>query len=343
MFGKDWDKRWRETVAYLDGVTTTGLVGTHINAIVATNKKREEISKQLSLGWRSDGEDDPNFDANTDKRHALRALLLCQRVYYSADTWAKASDPNGNSETVGMHPEEDLPDDWRRDSLNYWRTRTEGQIQDGIRMFEIVPGATAADVQRAAYRSRPNHVALPGNLFLSRADTDTVGLGIICYVGVQGWMVRSGVVSMRWFEQNSSPNGKIGCDLLFGQGMLVWDGPITDDKLPEVRRLCRRVPAGHIVHIWSPDNSNWNGHWVVSNGDGTICGVNNSEILPEKAERGQKVLKDYTNMSTLFEQFAGYSNKDIRYDDRTEKYVDTGGRTRARMAVFDPMQIPNRI
>jgi hypothetical protein len=343
MFGKDWDKRWRETVNYLDGVTTTGLVGTHINTIVTTDEKRKEISKQLSLGWRADGEDDPNFDANTNKRHALRALLLCQRVYYSADTWAKASESHGNSETVGMHPENDLPDDWRQASLNHWRTKTEAQIQDGIRMFEIVPGATAADVQGAAFRSRPNNVALPGNLFLSRADTDTVGCGVICYVGVQGWLVRSGVVSMRWFEQNSSPNGKIGCDLLFGQGMLLWDGPITDDKITEVRRLCNRVPAGFIVHIWSPDNSNWNGHWVISNGNGTISGVNNGEFLAEKAELHQQVQKDYTNMSTLFEQFAGYSAKDLRYDEYTEKYVDTGGRTRARMAVFDPMQLPNRI
>jgi hypothetical protein len=343
MFGKDWDKRWDETVNYLDGVTTTGLVGTHINSIVTTDVKRKEISKQLSLGSRADGEDDSGVDANTNKRHALRALLLCQRVYYSADTWAKASDPNGNSETVGMHPQEDLPDDWKRDSLNYWRPRTEAEIQDGIRMFEIVPGAKAADVKSAAYRSRPNNVVLPGNLFLSRRDVDTVGSGVICYVGVQGWLVRSGVVSMRWFEQNSSPNGKIGCDLLFGQGMLLWDGPITDDDVKKVRPLCERVPAGFIVHIWSPDNSNWNGHWVVSNGDGTISGVNNGEFLAERAEKGQHVQKNYTNMSTLFEQFASYSNKDLRYDQSTEKYVDTGRRTRARMAVFDPMNVPNRM
>ena len=341
--GKDWDTRWDETVKYLDGVTTTGQVGTHINSIVTTGLKQKEISKQLSLGWRSDGEDDPGFDAKTDKRHALRALLLCQRVYYSADTWAKASDPHGDSETVGMHPEEDLPQDWKRDSLNYWRTKTEAQIQDGIRMFEIVPGATAADIKTAAFKGRPNGVALPGNLFLSRMDVDTIGFGVICYVGVQGWLVRSGVVSMRWFQQNSGPNGKVGCDLLFGQGMLKWDGPITDDKLTEVRRLCNSVPAGFIVHIWSPANNNWNGHWVISNGDGTISGVNNGEFPAEKAEKRQRVQKDYTNMSTLFEQFASYSNKDLRWNEDKQEYLDTGRRTKACMAVFDPLQLPNRI
>jgi hypothetical protein len=32
----------------------------------------------------------------------------------------------------------------------------------------------------------------------------------ICYVGVQGWLVKSGVVSLRWFMQNSAPNKEVG-------------------------------------------------------------------------------------------------------------------------------------
>ena len=340
MFGKEWGKRWRETLAYLDGVTTTGLVGTHVASIVTSDAQREEVSKELSLGWRSDGEDDPGFDAKTDKRHALRALLLCQRVYYGGDTWARCSDAFGNSETVGVNPTfEDLYKNWKSLSLNHWKTKTEREIQQGIRMFEIVPGARAYHVQLAAYTGRPNQVALPGNLTLSRDDTDTVGMGIICYVGVQGWLVRSGVVSMRWFEQNSNPNGKVGCDLLFGQGRLVWDKPITADDHRELRRVCRRVQSGHIVHIWSPSNNNWNGHWVIANGDGTICGVNNGEILPENSDSGLAIKKDYTKISSLFEQFVGYSNAwtDMSSGKAVEK------RTKACMAVVDPMNLPNSI
>jgi hypothetical protein len=84
---------------------------------------------------------------------------------------------------------------------------------------------------------------------------------------------------------------------------------------------------------------------VISNGNGTICGVNNAEIFGEKAENKLKlqVKKDYTNFSTLFEQFVCYSEKDIRYDEITGAPTDTGNRTRACMAVFDPMQIPNRM
>ncbi len=340
MFGKAWGKRWTETLAYLDGVTATGLVGTHIASLVTSDAKKEELSKELSLGWRSDGEDDPGFDAKTDKRHALRALLLCQRFYYGGDTWAKCSEAFGNSETVGVYAtDQDLYKDWKKLSLNHWKTKTEREIQQGIRMFEIVPGARAIDVQQAAYKSKPNQVALPGNLEISRDDTDTVGMGIICYVGVQGWLVRSGVVSMRWFEQNSSPNGKVGCDLLFGHGNLVWDKPIAATDHRDLKRVCRAVQAGYVVHIWSPANNNWNGHWVIANGDGTICGVNNGEILPENSASGRGVKKEYTNFSTLYEQFVGYSNEWT--DSSSGK--DVKKRTRACMAVFDPMTLPNRI
>lgn len=206
-------------------------------------------------------------------------------------------------------------------------------------MFEILPGARAYDVQLAAYTGRPNQVALPGNLTLSRTDTDTVGMGTICYVGIQGWLVRSGAVSMRWFQQNSSPNGKIGCDLLFGHGNLVWDKPITAADHVELRRVCSRVLSGHIVHIWSPSNNNWNGHWVVANGDGTICGVNNGIFNATVAEKGIAVQQDYTKTSTLFEQFKGYSNQ---WTDESSG-TPVVKRTKACMAVFDPLTLPNRI
>ena len=149
-------------------------------------------------------------------------------------------------------------------------------------------------------------------------------------------MVRSGVVSMRWFEQNSGPNGKVGCDLLFGEGRLVWNGPIAEDDHADVMRVCRAVQSGHIVHIWSPANMNWNGHWVVANGDRTICGVNNGEFTAQEAQCRLDVLKAYTKTSTLFEQFVGYSTA----------WNDSRGvaqRTRACMAVIDPLTIPNRL
>ena len=336
MAWKDWETRWTETINYLDDVTKTGLVGTHVQSLVANESKRQEISKQLSLGSRDDGEDDPAFAANTDKRHALRALLMCQRVYYAEDTWARTSEQFGNTETIDLVPFGVLQENWKAASLAFWSNKSETEIHNGIKMFEVLPGARPIDVQQAAYKGRPNGVALPGNLKISRTDTETVGFGVICYVGVQGWLVKSGMVSMRWFQQNSGPNGKKGCNVLFGEGSMKWEGPITPADYDNVRRICKCVSAGQIVHLWSPQNNNWNGHWVVANGDGTVCGVNNAEVKPEKAERGFAVQKDYTKTTTLFEQLVEYSRP----------WADSKGterRTIACMAVIDPMQIPNRI
>jgi len=235
-----------------------------------------------------------------------------------------------------VKPTNNLKDDWKNLSLSHWKRKSESDIKEGIKMFEILPNARAVDVQQAAYHGAPNGSPLAKSLELSRADTDTVGMGIICYVGVQGWLVRSGVVSLRWFNLNSSPNGKRGCDLLFGDGVLVWDKPITAADHRDLRRLCKSVQAGFIVHIWSPANSNWNGHWVVANGDGSICGVNNGEFTAAEAENHLAVQKNYTKTSTLFEQFVGYSNE----------WTDKSGakkRTKACMAVIDPMTMPNRM
>ena len=155
MFGKkDWTERWRETVAYLDAVTPSQ-VGTHIESIVTVDAKRKSISQELSLGSRSDGKKDRGYDAQTAKRHALRALMLCQRVYYGGDTWAKCSDAFGNTETVGVNPTfANLSADWKNVSLNHWQTKSEDEIKNGIKMFDIVGGATAYDVQLAAFTER---------------------------------------------------------------------------------------------------------------------------------------------------------------------------------------------
>lgn len=338
MFGKNWKTRWDDAVKYLND-NTPSRIGAHVEQVVASEAKRKEISKQLSLGSRSDGEDDPAFATKTQQRLALRALMLCQRVYYGADTWAKVSKTGGNTETVGLEPAvADLVPDWKTKSMTYWAGQGEAAILQGILMFDMVPGATALDVQTAAYAGKPNGTALMGNLTLSRANAVTVGFGVVCYVGVQGWLVRSGVVSMRWFMQCSAPNGKVGCDLLFGEGRLVWNGPITPDDHRRVRRVCNAVPAGHVVHIWSPANSNWNGHWLIANGDvhGTACGVNNGVKSAEKAERGLEVDVKYTNSTTLFEQFIGYSNT-WTDGENVER------RTTAKMAVMDPLTMPTRM
>lgn len=84
---KDQLTRWNDTIGYLNTKFPLAVpkIGDHINTIVGV-ALRATISQQLALG--STNGVHPNTNANKNARHALRALLLCQRVYFS-DLWAK--------------------------------------------------------------------------------------------------------------------------------------------------------------------------------------------------------------------------------------------------------------
>ena len=89
MFGKDWNTRWAATIAYLNKPFLMSRVGDHVNQVVPQGS-RKAISAELSLGARPDGEDDPPYGTDPEQRHALRALLLCQKVYFSQHSGPKA-------------------------------------------------------------------------------------------------------------------------------------------------------------------------------------------------------------------------------------------------------------
>jgi hypothetical protein len=323
MAKKEAATRWTDTINYLNNKFPASRLGDHIESIVPGGR-RDALAGELHLGVRFDS---MPTEANKNKRHALRGLLLCQRVYYSDEFWAKQSEAGQGLNVIPLPGL--LGGNWKSLSLNFWGGKTEQQVLSGIEMFVTVNTATRGDLQRAAHAGPPNGVSLPGNLALARTDQVTVGAGIICYVGVQGWLVRSGLVSMRWFMRNASPNKEVGCDLVFGKGHEVWRAPVKPEDTRNLQNIIDNIGAGYVVHIWSPENYNWNGHWVITNGDGTICGVNNGEV--QAANGRPAVQKNYTNHSTLFEQFEDYG----------EKLTDTKWRTGV-MVVIDPLTMPNR-
>jgi hypothetical protein len=70
---------------------------------------------------------------------------------------------------------------------------------------------------------------------------------------------------------------------------------------------------------------------VISNGDGTICGVNNGEIL------SKGIRKEYTKTGTLRDQFEGYA--EIRKRDSQTEFITAT----CRLVAFDPMALPGRM
>lgn len=332
MTKKEWQVRWTDTINYLNqhfpNGGPTGRLGDHVEQVVLPGQ-REAISEELSLGFRFDPR-----DSKTAQRLALRALLLCQRVYYSP-LWART--------LVGVDavPINALSDSWKTESLAFWSGKSEQDIRRGIGMFVPVAGANAATLAAVARQGPPDGIKLlPGNLTLSRNDVNARGAAETCYNGVVAWLVKSGIVSMRWVMQETSPNFEASCNRLFGLGETVW--PLNTPFRPGTDAT-PVVPAGYIVHMWNADNGNWNGHWVVSNGDGRCCGVNNGEKNPPRDP--ETVLKAYTSNASLEGQWTGYAGELQRETFVEGKQVmvsfDPVRWGRAAMVRFDPLRLPN--
>lgn len=327
--------RWTEMIGYLNThfAHDTPRLGDHINTIVI-GAARDTISNEIALG--STAGVHKNTDANKPARNALRALLLCQRVYFS-ELWARRTFVGGATALSSF-----LAPDWKARSLAHWGMKDERSIRSGIAMFATVPGADADGVSDVAKGDGPPTGSPPeiaGNLTLSRTNFPLTGAKETCYRGVLAWLLKAGVVSFRWFMQNSGPSGEAALNDLFGEGEDVWkaDTPFTD------KSVLPTIPKGFVIHMWMEDTGvgGWNGHWVISNGDGTICGVNNGEV-----NNGEEVvLKAYTNNGKLRSQFEGYAEL-VTEKKNSRGFLDiirTGKAAKARMVQFDPMTLKGRM
>jgi hypothetical protein len=345
MLGKDADDRWDDTIDYLNHhFPCAGLadqLGDHIEGVVP-QAQRNAISKELSLGSRDDKKKDPGYGASTEQRRALRALMLCQRVYFS-NLWARKTVNRVPGSAADL-----LAPNWRALSLAHWQNQTEAEILAGIGMFAPVPGVVAADVATAAEAGPPDGlgIEIAGNLHLSRNLNCCIGSAETCYRGVCAWLLQSGMVSLRWFLRDCAPNGQAACDLMFGTGVSVWDSSTRFDAksvLPEIGR-------GFIVHMWDELTGlgGWNGHWVISKGGGRICGVNNGSV--DKSD--EVVLKAYTNNGKLRSQFEGYGGDFMvqkqEVGETTSRWVPMmkdgkAVQAKANLVKFDPTLLRDRM
>lgn len=243
------------------------------------------IGPELSLGTRWDGlSSQGNKDGNTQKRHALRALLLCQRVYYS-DLWPCLMGVVSARAAVNW-----LPNNWNQQSIQFWGNRSELQIREGIRMYVATSdnATLVANAAVAGQPSAPNGPALTHtrNTFTGTSPTAT------CYDAVMLWLFKSGLVSLRWLLKYRNANTQADLTEAFGEGQVIWNGAFgNNDHLPA-------VPRGHIVHIYE-DPQSWRGHWMVSTGNGKSAGCNNNDEDPP-------VPRDYCAALTLDKQFRDY-------------------------------------
>lgn len=362
--GKDWQVRWDETIGYLqqyfpqkfNGMTLAEHIEWVLQHPVQAGPKdtKQLISGELSLGWRKGvDDDDPTYQkASKEKRQALRALLLCQRIYYSK-LWSKRT-MGPNSAPVPFDALSETPN-WKQTSLTHWGAKTEKQIRAGIAMFVRDPTKTAADLAAVAFNGPPigEKVTLAGHLTFSRDDPNPRGPAETCYNGVNAWLLHSGIVSARWITRDGAVNHPTACNAFYGQGKAVWDQtqimmPHGVDYVDWIKTqagktakdaVLKLLKPGYIYHLYCTESGvgGWNGHWVVLNADGkTISGVNNGP------HEGLNVITKYTNHSPFMLQMSGYFHEGEKTDE-DDKKVGSGKYPHPMVIAFNPLKLQDLI
>lgn len=247
--------------------------------------REETIGAELSLGTRWDCfSSQETQDSNTQKRRALRALLLCQRVYYS-ELWPTLF--GLRSERTALNY---LLNNWNQQSVHFWGNKSELEIRKGIYMY-IATSDNVTYVANAAVAGQPSYPETPA-LTHTRETFAGESKASTCYDAVMMWLFKSGLVSLPWLLKYRNANTETTLTEAFGSGRVIWRGAFNaNDHLPVVAR-------GHIVHIF-PNQQQWRGHWMVSTGNGKAAGCHNNDENPP-------VQSDYCNILTLDKQFLDY-------------------------------------
>lgn len=331
---KDPEDRFDDTVKYVRTSVQPDLAQ-HLELTATTQSTKEIIGDDLSLGgirlWKD--------EEKTQQRRALRALLLCQRLYFSS-LWAKMyfkDEVAGKTSKMPPVPDGQEPafanqvppvnaDRWpqsspswkatKEASVKLWKDQSEAAIQDAIKTFAITSqqaGSLLAAAQDSGEATAPLvacNLVRTGSPFPSST---------ICYAAVMFWLFRSGLVSYRWMlKYDGAPPSKLR--EVFGRGQIVWSSDMEFKKTDAFPA----VGPGKIVHLYVNNEYRFAGHWLVSDGNGKAYGRNNDDSNGEDRKYDLCVLKN---------QFLAYKEKYEGSDQLTEGIAE----------VFDPVTLPSRI
>jgi hypothetical protein len=316
---KTGKSRFDDTVEYIRSIGRQDLAD-HLVAIVTGGGSPSQIGQELTLGDRSADEDDAPRDAETTRRRrALRALLLCQRVYFS-ELWAQLIEMGGT-----RRPRSFLETNWKATSLAHWRTRSTDDIINGIATFCVTQNDASAVAKAAEAGPLDRQASIP-DLTLTRDRSPFPGSPAGCYASVMAWLFKGGLVSYRWFMRHQTANNEATLRAAFGPGREIW--PANRPFDPSGRDNLPRLPRGQIVHLYVNTPQRWKGHWLVNVGNGMACGCNNDT-------EGGRVNRDYSNRCSLNSQFYfGYKHPLRGSSTRFEQGI---------AEVIDPFLIPGRL
>ena len=299
--------RLDETLQYIAGLNA-GL-SQEIKQILATRTlaECEAMSEEISLSGKTPwlghrGERANNTDTQRD---ALRALLLCQRVYFTS-LWSPQSLPADPYVADGGN--------WPKVTTDHWRFKSELQIRDGIRMFfpqaAVVDGALADAAAVRSLNADSSYTAARNSL--------SPPIGNSCFDQVSHWLLAAGYVSLRWIMRYKPTGFDYSA---FGPGQETIR---AGDAMPQGRI---RVGRGNIVRMFTDRRPG--GHFMISDGDGDGWGYNNG-ALPASKEEVQ--VPNGHARCLIHRQFAQY---------REQTDVVNAANLGGRMIVLDPTCIRN--
>lgn len=285
----------------------------HVRKVLRDNGGVDKLTKlvgtNLSIGARP-GPKGNGYDEETRKRRALRALLLLQAVYLGP-MWKKASGASWDSTTC-------LVANWKQVSLDHWQPKSVHSINQGISCYVRRTGLSKTLLADSFVGSPP--VSEFVEYLFNTRERDTFGGFGICYSSIMFWMYKRGFVSYPWYLAYSGGAFEPVLSAAFGTpAETLWQGQFftAQDALPP-------VPRGMIVHMWNPDNYNWNGHWLVSNGGDSATGCNNGQ------EPNRVIVGVYDQNCRISGQFLGYNIA------KPNQPVQKG-----LLTIYDPMKLPD--
>ncbi|MDR3677431.1 MAG: hypothetical protein P4N24_18235 [Acidobacteriota bacterium] len=266
LFGKDNQKRMTDTLAFIEGIQGISVV--QKNKFILENRNNLQISPRISLGFTL-----VNNKAETERRRALRALLLC----------------------VGT-----VRDAAINDAKQYFKNKPIDALVDGIKSYFPLTDSDENSVLRIIadpkFTMEMGAEGHNGNEFYKYTRkalmSNEVRRSGNCYGSVCLILYLGGVVSLRWLRKYGSQQGTAAPSNLFTFGPRITEPFVTED-----------IPKGKLLYYFRPPAGV---HFTISIGNKNCVGNNNSMDAVVNWPKDKELCGDAPSTTYSTFRIAGY-------------------------------------
>ncbi len=285
--------RFDETVQYINRYISPDLANSIAPAL--GGRPPSDIGKAISLsgaGFHGVGTD--------DQHKALRALLLCHKVFLKAPY---AIGAGGAPFDYNSSP--DLP-------KTHFKMKTEAQIKNAVLSYVPKKSATLEGLAQAATEIRSPSGMMIWETMLR--DTDPFPNMPVCFDALKMWLFKAGFVSLRWLAKTGPTMTAQTVNTMLGDGVII-----PEDQLDQ-------MPRGQLFNFHKHDRKDVC-HWGVSLGNGMAAGSNTSSdwpgsLAPVTFTSGGSTYGEFTMASSLHVCKYKYSDQPGQATNVTIRQID---------------------